>query len=35
MWNPSTCDCECNKTYGISEHLDIENCACKERVRDI
>ena len=21
IWNPSTCDCECNKTCEIDEHL--------------
>ena len=30
MWNPSTCDCECNKAYKIDEYLDIKNCSCKK-----
>ena len=29
MWNPSTCDCECNKTYKFDEYVDIRNCSCK------
>ena len=24
-WNPSTCDCECNKACKIDEHLDTKN----------
>ena len=27
--SPSRCDCECNKTCKIDEHLDIENCSVK------
>ena len=30
MWNPSTCDCECNKACKIYEYLDIKNCSCKK-----
>ena len=29
MWNPSTCDCGCNKAYKITKYLDIKNCSCK------
>ena len=25
MWNPSTCDCECNNGYKRDEYLDIKN----------
>ena len=32
MWNPSTCDCECNKTCKIDEYLDIRNCSCEKRL---
>ena len=28
MWNPSTCDCECNKVCETGEYLDIKNCLC-------
>ena len=34
MWNPSTCDCKCNKTCEIDGYLDTENCACKEHAID-
>ena len=30
MWNPSTCDCECNKAYKVDEYLDIKKCLCKK-----
>ena len=30
--NPSTCDCECNKTCKIGEYLDIVNCSYKKRL---
>ena len=33
MWNPSMCDCECNKPCKIDEYLfDIKNCSCKKRL---
>ena len=32
MWNPSTCDCEYDKTCRIGEYLYIKNFACKELV---
>ena len=25
IWNPSNCECECNKAYDFSEYLDYEN----------
>ena len=31
MWNPSTCDSECNKEFKINEYLDIKNCSCNKR----
>ena len=30
IWNPITCDCECNKVCKIDEYLDIKNCSCKK-----
>ena len=30
MWNPSTCDCECNKACKIDEYIDNRNCSCKK-----
>ena len=32
MWNPSTCDSECDKTCEVGEYLDIKNFPCKDRV---
>ena len=31
-WNPSTCDCECNKAFKIDEYLYIKNCSCRKRL---
>ena len=27
-WNPSNCECECDKPCNIREYLDYENCKC-------
>ena len=32
MWNPSICDCECNKACKIDEYLHLKNCSCEKRV---
>ena len=32
IWNPSTCDCECNKACNINDYLDINNCSCEKRL---
>ena len=32
MWNPSTCDCECNKACKIDEYSDFKNCSRKKRL---
>ena len=32
MWNPSTCNCECNKACKINEYLDIKNYSCEKRL---
>ena len=29
IWNPSYCECECNKC-DVAEYLDHENCKCKK-----
>ena len=26
IWNPSNCNCECDKSYDIGEYLDYKNC---------
>ena len=30
IWNPSMCDCDCNKACKIDEYLDIKKCLCKK-----
>ena len=34
IWNPSNCECEYNKSYGIGEYLDHKNCLCRNRIVD-
>ena len=34
IWNPSNCECECNKSCDIGEYLDYKNCRCKKRIID-
>ena len=31
-WNPSNCECECDKSCDIGEYLDYENCKCKKKL---
>ena len=33
-WNPSNCECECDKSCDVSEYLDYENCKCRKRLID-
>ena len=33
-WNPSNCECECDKSCGIGEYLDYKSCVCKKTVVD-
>ena len=30
MWNPSTCDCECNKVWKTDEYLHAKICSCEK-----
>ena len=32
MWNPGSCDCECNKACKIDECLDIINCSYEKHL---
>ena len=32
MWNPITCNCECNKACKIDEFLDAKNWLCEKRL---
>ena len=33
-WNPSNCECECDKSCDVGEYLNYENCKCRERLVD-
>ena len=32
IWNPSNCECECDKTCGVGKYLDYENCKCRTKI---
>ena len=32
IWNPSNCECECDKSCNIGEYLDYENCKCRKKL---
>ena len=32
IWNPSNCECECDKSSDVGEYLDYENCKWKKIV---
>ena len=34
IWNPSNCECECDKLCDIGEYLDYENCECRKKLID-
>ena len=34
VWNPSNCECECDKSCDIGEYLDYENCKCRKKLID-
>ena len=34
IWNPSNCECECDKSCGIGEYLDYKNCKCRKKIID-
>ena len=34
IWNPSNCECECDKSCDFGEYLDYENCKCRKRLVD-
>ena len=34
IWNPSNCECECDKSCNISQYLDYSNCKCKKKLID-
>ena len=34
IWNPSDCNCECDKACNVGEYLDYRNCKCRKRIID-
>ena len=32
IWNPSNCECECNKNCDIGEYLDYKKCRCRKKL---
>ena len=32
IWNPSNCECECNKSCDVGEYLDYENFKCMKKL---
>ena len=31
IWNPSNCECECDKSCNVGEYLDYKNCKCRKK----
>ena len=34
IWNPSNCECECDKAYDVGEYLDYEQTKCRKKLVD-
>ena len=34
IWNPSNCECECDKSCDVGEYLDYSKCKCKKKLVD-
>ena len=34
IWNPSNCECECDKSCDVGEYLDYGNCKCWKKLVD-
>ena len=32
VWNPSNCQCECDKLCDVGEYLDYKNCNCRKKL---
>ena len=32
IWNPSSCEWECDKSCDVVEYLDYKDCKCKKRI---
>ena len=34
IWNPSNCECECDKSCDVGEYLDYSKCKCRKKLVD-
>ena len=34
IWNPSNCECECDKSCDVGEYLNYKNCKCRKKLPD-
>ena len=34
IWKPSNCECECDKSCDVGEHLNYKNCKRRKRLVD-
>ena len=34
IWNPTNCECECDKLCDVGEYLYYKNCKCRKRLID-
>ena len=34
IWNPSNCECKCDKSCDVGKNLDYVNCKCSKRLVD-
>ena len=34
IWNPSNCECDCDKLCDVGEYLGYENCTCRKKLVD-
>ena len=34
IWNPSNCECECDKSCDVGEYLEYSNCKCRKKLVD-
>ena len=32
IWNPSICECKCEKSCDIGQYLDLKNCKCRKKL---
>ena len=32
MWNPRTCECQCDMWFKSGQHLDYKKCVCKNKL---